>query len=83
MADNQLIFKRSLDYPDLYCIGDKPLSRDPNDFNFIHNAKDNFEAGFKETMKVIANVTLWLTSPGSIAGSLAPFREMRQRSSPD
>lgn len=33
-------------------------------------------------MKIIANVTLWLTSPGSIAGSLAPFREMRQLSSP-
>ena len=33
----------------------------------------------KETINIIANVTLWLTPPGNIAGFLAPFREMRQR----
>ena len=33
----------------------------------------------KKTINLIANVTLWLTPPGSIAGLLAPFREMRQR----
>ena len=37
----------------------------------------------KETINIIANVTLWLTSPGSMAGLLAPFREMRQRTSPN
>ena len=47
-------------------IGDKSLSCDFNYFNFIHNARDNLKSGRKETIKIIANVTLWLTPPGSI-----------------
>ena len=66
LPNNRLIFKGSLDYPHLYSIGDKSLSCDANYFNFIHNARDNLKSGRKETIKIIANVTLWLTPLGSI-----------------
>lgn len=66
LPNNRLIFKGSLDYPHLYSIGDKSSSCDANYFNFIHNVRDNLKSGRKETIKIIANVTLWLTPPGSI-----------------
>lgn len=51
LPNNRLIFKGSLDYPHLYSIGDKSLSCDSNYFNFIHNARDNFDVRTQKKKK--------------------------------
>ena len=74
MHKNRFLFKGSLDYPDLYSIGDKSLSCNYNYFNFIHNARDNFDVSMQRnnqhnsqchSMANFAREHGWIVSPFS------------------
>ena len=98
MHKNRFIFKGSLDYPDLYSIGDKSLSCNYNYFNFIHNARDNFDVRMQrnnqhnsqcQSMANFAREHGWIVSPfsGNEATHLpqipTPLAEEEKEEGPD
>ena len=83
MPNNRLIFKGILDYPDLYSIGDKSLPCDSNYFNFIHNARDNFDVRMQRnnqhnsqchSMANSAREHSWIVSPFSGNEATLPYK---------